>query len=600
MSLLVSRATSSAGQEISFGKLTVLVGPNNSGKSQTLRDLRAYLTSGQAGKMKALRTVEVNLPALDAALARVRWIPELNNPPQGSYVGVGEDLRSGANVGTQDTWLATQYGLLPGSAATILEMFGKYWVAHLDAKSRFELTAQTPAYDLRSEAPGNAIHKLFESRSTTQDQLRTAFKEAFDMDIGLDWAAMKNWYLRVSSDFGEIPDTSEALNALMATAEPLELQGDGYKSFAGIALAVLTFPDRLLLLDEPEAFLHPAQARVLGRWLALQAAQRPGQIVVASHSSDFLWGVLSANTSPTVLRLNRTSAATSYHVIEAATTTGLVQSPLLSSQPVLDALFYKGVVVCEGDPDRAVYQTVAHKMLDELGGSEILFIHTNGKGAAKTPLTLLCGAGAPACAIVDIDVINSDEPLASIVESLTTSPPDAEIARRRAQLATVVEATSPPDLLATLVASVKAWLDEEHTDLRSSRKGLIAASEKGMSKWDAVKKQGVAFFQDADRTTADELLARMAQIGVFVVPCGELEKWFPFMTKKGAKWNREALEALHDDKCPAELKAFMTRVVEYLVPPALPTHSATAATAVESAPAAEAELTRNSEPDVKI
>jgi len=240
------------------------------------------------------------------------------------------------------------------------------------------------------------------------------------MDIGLDWTAMKTWYLRVATDFGEIPDTNEELNALMATAESLESQGDGYKSFAGIDLVVLTFPDRLILLDEPETFLHPAQARVLGRWLALQTAQIPGQIVVASHSADFLWGVLSANIDPVVLRLNRTSDASSYRVIAPATSTGLVQSPLLSSQPVLDALFHRGVVVCEGDPDRAVYQTIAHKLLEDIGGGEILFIHTNGKGAAKMPLKLLQDAGTPVCAIVDFDIVNSDEPLKPYTDNVLT------------------------------------------------------------------------------------------------------------------------------------------------------------------------------------
>ena len=126
-------------------------------------------------------------------------------------------------------------------------------------------------------------------------ELRTAFKDAFGIDIALDWATMKRWYLMVGSDFGAIPNDRLALAGLLKDARPLDLQGDGYRSFAGVVLAMLTFADRLLLLDEPDAFLHPAQARALGRWLATHAKKISAQVLLATHSADFLWGVISAN-----------------------------------------------------------------------------------------------------------------------------------------------------------------------------------------------------------------------------------------------------------------------------------------------------------------
>ncbi len=128
------------------------------------------------------------------------------------------------------------------------------------------------------------------------------------MDIALDWAAMRRLYLKVGPAFGSIPEARTELDALLRDAPELSVQGDGYKSFAGVVLAMLTFPNRLLLLDEPEAFLHPAQARVLGRWLAAHAKTRTAQMIVASHSADFLWGIVSANAGATVIRLNRSGA----------------------------------------------------------------------------------------------------------------------------------------------------------------------------------------------------------------------------------------------------------------------------------------------------
>jgi hypothetical protein len=355
----------------------------------------------------------------------------------------------------------------------------------------------------------------------------------------------------------------------MTQAEELEEQGDGYKSFAGVVLSILTFPNRLLLLDEPEAFLHPTQARVLGRWLATSVQNRSAQVVIATHSADFLWGVLSANTGATVVRLNRSVLeGTRYKVIPSATTAGLVESPLLSSQPVLDALFHKGVVVCEGDPDRSVYQTVAHKTLTAAGAEEVLFIHTNGKDAAKGPVQLLREAGAPVCAIVDFDVLNSQQPLDGIVAALTGAGLPNDLEKMRQEIAANVEETSL--VLLTLVASAKEWLAREHTDLRTARKSLVHAARKGLSKWDKVKTNGVDYFEGETRVLVEDLLNRLSTLGVFVVPCGELENWIDLGMSKGQRWNRAALDKLHAGDCPAPLRTFVTRVLAPLIPNADP------------------------------
>jgi hypothetical protein len=49
----------------------------------------------------------------------------------------------------------------------------------------------------------------------------------------------------------------------------------------------------------------------------------------------------------------------------------ILNSPLLSSQPVLESIFHRGVAVCEGDSDRVVYQTFAVKQYQD---EKILFI----------------------------------------------------------------------------------------------------------------------------------------------------------------------------------------------------------------------------------
>lgn len=579
-------------------KLTVLVGPNNSGKSQTLKDIHDYVTSGSLEQLTLLEHIADQLPALDEVRSQLQ-VQSHSSPGHSIFRYVSSSLLTRYEFQSQSTWIDDLFTNINGSLVdhnkrAILGNLGGIFVAHLGAEARFRLSAESPNFDARQESPSNALQAFFQERRERQPQLRSAFQSAFGMDIGLDWAAMTTLYLRVAGDFGAIPDEQLQLDDLMRDARALATQGDGYRSFAGVALALLTFPKRFLLLDEPEAFLHPAQARILGKWLAKQADARDGQVVVATHSADFLAGVVEGAANACVIRLNRRADSTNFHVVPSNTTRGLVTSPLLSSQPVLDSLFHRGVVVCEGDPDRAVYQTVAHKLLRNERAESILFIHSNGKDAIKTPARLLRESLVPVCAIADFDVLSSATTLGDIYEAVNGQKMTEVMLDLRKDVARAVEAldgveavsqsapivvaevpaaTDPPaaaeqsDSLARLRQDVTNWTLREHGDLRDAQRSLTAISRRSAGRWDRAKARGLDLFDAVTREKTSSLLGLLARNGVFVVPSGELESWFDFDLLKGSAWNRRALESLHEGVCPDALHAFVTEVTQYLVPP---------------------------------
>jgi ABC-type cobalamin/Fe3+-siderophores transport system ATPase subunit len=564
--LKLRAVTDSSGAMHQLGKFTILVGPNNCGKSQTLRDIRDYITTGSNKRLVVLRDADVEVPEVSEIASGIHVSPH-QSPGHTHLRGVSFDLRSVHEFAPSENWLEKQVASAKKSLESrsqLLQHIGNYLVAHLDAESRFILASRTSSYDTRREWPSNALQAFFSRRSEVLPELRTAFREAFDMDIALDWAAMKTLSFKVGRDFGTIPETLSDLDLLLSDKQELAAQGDGYRSFAGVVLAMLTFPDRLLLLDEPEAFLHPAQARALGRWLAKYAAKRSAQVILATHSAEFLWGAVSANRDTAVVRLNRSETTTSFHFVSSSTVAGLAQSPLLSSQPVLDALFQRGVCVCEGDPDRAIYQAVAHIGPGAERGAEVLFIHTNGKDAIDAPVKLLREAGTPVCAIVDIDILNSEDVFMNIVNSLSDLD-TSELRNTLTKIASLVEATSREDLLNNLKAAVTDWQKVTYTDLRRARRALVAAA-KGASKWDAVKKKGLDFFPGPTRSTVEEFLKGCTAHGMFVVPRGELEGWLRVGVAKGRTWNRRALEQLYSSGPPPELQEFVQKVVQYLEP----------------------------------
>lgn len=549
---------------IELGQLTVLVGPNNCGKSQTLKDIREYTSSGSHERLVVLDEISSTLPDEAELREGLQIRPHEEAIDHLNVVGVKDDLLTQVQFTPQERWFEDAFRPGTNRSINILQQLGTCLIAYLGAEARFKLTTSSPAFNPRVEAPSNAIQSLYAADANVRAELRQAFRAAFKTDIGLDWAAMTRLYLRVAEDFGEIPDNRSALDAIMAEAKELEKQGDGFRSFAGVALALLTYPNRVLLLDEPEAFLHPAQARVLGRWVATQAATRPAQIIVATHSADFLAGLVAVSEDAKILRLNRIDMCTRFHEIPRAITSGLIESPLLSSQPVLDSLFHRGVVVCEGDPDRAVYQTVAQHFHPGQRGEDFLFIHSNGKDAAKFPANLLRESGTPVCVIADFDLLNSEAILGDIVEGLTGSGLTNATKVLRADVSTAVEAKSQEQSLEELKADVSAWIGRLDDDLRRARKSLVSIARAGSNKWDKAKKLGVTILPDADQVKARELIAILASLGLFVVPCGELESWMNLGLSKGSRWNQGALQALHANNCPPALQEFLRQVLDFL------------------------------------
>lgn len=75
---------------------------------------------------------------------------------------------------------------------------------------------------------------------------------------------------------------------------------------------------------------------------------------------------------------------------------------------------------------------------------------------------------------------------------------------------------------------------------------------------------GTSYFTGDELTAVENLIEDLAKMGVFVVPCGELEQWIDTGVSKGREWNRKALEKLQVEGCPTRLESFMERVIEFL------------------------------------
>lgn len=272
--------------------------------------------------------------------------------------------------------------------------------------------------------------------------------------------------------------------------------------------------------------------------------------------------MLSSATEVNIYRLNRRGNDTSFQLIDAETIKNLSSSPLLSSQPVLESIFHRGVVVCEGDSDRLYYQSIATRAHDE---HEVQFLHAHNKQTLKDVISLLRAASIPCAAIADIDLLNSDADLRALLESFGHSPPPNECMDERNTVATEVEGRSDEDILAGVSESIQELQHQlengEHT-VSGARSALRRIDSSSM-KWNAIKRNGVDSLEEPTRSHANDLISRLADLGIFVVPVGELESWVDVGTRRKKEWIVLALTSLASDGAPNEVSEFIGRVIAH-------------------------------------
>lgn len=163
---------------------------------------------------------------------------------------------------------------------------------------------------------------------------------------------------------------------------------------------------RLLLIDEPELYLHPQGVRRL-RQALWQLSGAAFQVVFSTHSP---------------LMLSRDNAADTVIVEKAAETGVNVRKPLrqavqeaLESQPSQSrALFELGnlseiyftdrVVICEGKTDRRLLPLAYERLYGQSPDLDhIAFVSLGSCGDIPKALAVLSAMGIQACAVADLD-----------------------------------------------------------------------------------------------------------------------------------------------------------------------------------------------------
>jgi len=265
--------TFSDGTELTLDEddIVVFVGPNNAGKSAALRELEAWVARSAPGlviKGATMRKVgtQADLRAyLDAKAQKSGDGTDLY------YGGIGYNIHH-SHLGYFDQ---------PSDRHPVAPFFAK----RLTTEGRIQDSNAAPSLALFHSPPSHPIHMLLMNPELAKE-ISDKFRHAFGKDLTPFRAGGSNFPLYVGEKPAVPPGKDELsrefVEALQTSNVMLEKQGDGMRSFAAVILHVLAARTHSIqFLDEPEAFLHPPQARLLGRYIA---ENRPGNSQLCFHA----------------------------------------------------------------------------------------------------------------------------------------------------------------------------------------------------------------------------------------------------------------------------------------------------------------------------
>jgi hypothetical protein len=513
------------------GPMTVFVGPNNSGKSLALKEIENYIESGGQTQRSIVDTIEPELPSprqveqllldrrLDEAPSRsVRegWIRVSRMKPGGDHAKKRQTDTADPpdeRLVNLDSVIRAVSGtaLNPREVGLLYRDLISLFTLRLDGRTRLALTLPRPAGDLQQH-PSNLLMALFKDDGARR-RIREVTAEAFGLHFVIDPTGITHFRIRMAqeppSSTAEEQSLSEAARSYHASAAAIDDLSDGIKAFTGLAAAVLSAEYRVMLIDEPEAFLHPPLSRKLGRRLTEIASERGANVLAATHSPDFLMGCIQAGERVNIVRLTYREGVAGATFLPAAKLQGLMRDPLLRSTGVLSALFHEGAVICEADTDRVFYQEINERLLADCSGGVdgVLYLNAQNKQTIRKILRPLREMGVPAAAIVDLDIFKSGDDLEDLMDAAFVP----EVLRR-------------------------AW-DEMRRRLDRAIKSQ------------AYKAGGLATLERGVRDEAGRLLANLAEYGIFVVPVGELECWLPELEigGHGPDWLTRVFERMGTD-----------------------------------------------------
>ena len=535
----ITKIRFNTGKELNVNKndIVVFVGPNNSGKSQSLSDI--YQLTNNKVPSVVVSDIEVSK---EGSLLRLLESTSIKRD-NGNYI--------------EYTTLNHSVTYVKGIAEDIFtnnQFYGDYrdwFVTKLDTDARLSMCF--PAQSIRRDEPKtNPIHFASFDRKY-REWLSDSFKRAFGIDIipntqyGSAIPLCLGEPVKLEDIYRDEQERQEAYAEILASYKQVQDQGDGIKSFTGILLSLMLQYYCTYLIDEPESFLHPPQARIMGQIIGTTLSDKQ-QAFISTHSEDVIKGLLEVCPDRLkIVRITRQGDINDFSILDNEKVKDVFGDSLLKYSNIMSSLFHKTVVICESDSDCKLYSVIDSHLKQEEGKySETLFVHCGGKHRMAKTAAALLALNIDVRLIPDIDVMNNEVIFKGIAETFGIDWDS--IKKDYNILASNLHSPKERILRNDAKSMINQILDAKQGKELSKREiESINDVIRTVSKWDNIKHSGEAAIPAGDATLAYKRLKQtLSDHKIYLVPVGELEGFVKEVGRHGTYWVNDVLENYPD------------------------------------------------------
>ena len=505
------------GTTIKLTDLVIIVGPNGSGKTTFLKDLHSsFLVARPNGvaeidsikwsgvvRQDSLKTsikewdfwvnslIEVPGASLASSSGPGFAIPNyLARQQKGNYIG--RDIMSGVKE-----WLLREdvtdqqkvEGLGNGPAS---QPFRDQQSIYMSVDDRFYVSANSSgAVSYEQMSSMNVVSFLVKHPEVLR-RIDSSVASMFKKSIRVETPSYPNYNIISVPRFApSMPRLSQTTRGFLEqpkiykewllrnSATLLRDEGHGVRAAIEILYGLELSSNKIVFLDEPELHLYPSTKYSLGQIIARYTkGQSRRQVILVTHDTDMLSGLLHIARDATIIRINKDRSITT------SSSNGIRQT---SQTEFLRGAFLDAAILVEGIDDAYVYGRVFQqkKILQEYSYN---FVPCHGKDRMTDNLTVYQNLNIPFAIIVDFDALYSD--------------------KRNGLIESYLVALKINNALSNTI----------QTQLKSVRNIISGKTN---------KKRGIRMggLTNLEKTQIQQLLVKLANVGIFVIPVGELEDW---------------------------------------------------------------------------
>ena len=519
--------------ELSNDDIVVFVGANNVGKSRALKDIKNDILESSSKKV-----IVDEIEYQDTNFEEINMMNYFkNNFELGPN---GYDIAVDVNY----TYNYNEHNFQNVKSGD--KHFYKVLFSFLSTESRLNMTAPISYSFIKDKLSFGIMRKLErDKKSITKlnDILFSCFGKKIDISEGLWQGAVSKLYkfgTKDEIDKSVSADTREA-RCLLEVLENLDDQGDGIRSAVAILASLITTTHSLYLIDEPETFLHPPQARILGRNIVDLSQNK--QCFISTHNIDLLRGMLEKNYARIkIIKINRTDNVNEFYVLDNDSIKVVSDDKNLKYSNILNGLFYNTVVLCENESDCKFYSALLEK-IDNDCYQNTLFCAVGGKDQFKIIIPLLNKLKINFLVIADLDLINNRDKLKDLINSIEDNKYN-QISSIHNDFLNMFE--SGADNQVKKQSVIKEEILSFITDapyMSDETASKIRQVLKNISHLKLLKNCGKSCLPAGECVQKyNQIIYFLNESNIFVVECGEIERFITEIDGHGSLWVEEVFK----------------------------------------------------------